>query len=445
MKPATEADFLDLWRSVLPRFYTAPIENEGDGRGLDVPTLQAAIMARLERAANVNQQAYYLRPHSTQTGEIARSAARARGTVRFTRVGSVAAELRIPSQTILEAEQLGPTGETVSLGRYLTTTETVMESGFAGPESVVIEAEHPGYHGNLDYPGQVVRFAALGRAQVRAVATQTTTLLRNVDDAADQDWDRFTPESLGRYVRLVQIGLPLVTTSEPRRVVGLLQASGQVIGIRLDPPLAAGDIGKPLSVEFEEWADVGLVVSQPTPITGGRGDGLGAIGSDRGVARVTGETDDQYADRIMYAPDTISPAAIERTVDAILGPLGIEWCLRETADLDTLMGFTFDVHPWDLEGLPTVEKVVGSELVGQGFVWLGTRTARRFFLICVKRSQLGDFGFGYDVLTNPISAWDLAAFDGWALGFGRAIARVHSAVNAARAAGVGFRISLDCC
>jgi hypothetical protein len=161
---------------------------------------------------------------------------------------------------------------------------------------------------------------------------------------------------------------------------------------------------------------------------------------------VPGETDQQYADRIMHLADNISPAAIERTVGAILDPLGIGWCLKETADLETLMGFTFDVHPWDFGGLEHVTLAPNSAYVGQGAVWLGPATVRRFFILCVDRSLLVEFGFGYDHGgIHPLNAWDLGGYDGFAAGLGIAVARVREAVRQTRAAGVRFDVLVDCC
>lgn len=445
IKPFTQEDYLALWRSVLPKFYTDPIEHEGEGRGFDVPSSQAAIFARIESAANVSQQAYFLRPHSTQTGEIARSANKARGPVFISRLEAGLGSILIPAGTPFEAEQLGGAGEVVSLGRYYLLSAVTLTSGSLGPLQGTVEAEFAGYTGNLEFPGQIVRFAPLGRATVRASANSTSRLIRSVSAAEATRWDVFTPEHLGRYVRLVQLVDPLLSSSEPRRVIATWMSGGEM-GVTVTPALAVADVGKEFQVEVEEWEDLGLTVAQPQPILGGRSDALGAIATDRGVGRVAGETDDQLADRLLYLEDTISPAAIERIVGAILDPLEIGWCLKETADVETLMGFTFDVHPWDAGSLQRIDKVPNSQLVGQGAVWLGPSTSVRFFIVCIDRSGLGEFGFGYDYSEySAPNAWDVGAYDGSPLGWHAAAGRVQEAVNQARAAGVGFRVMVGCC
>lgn len=445
IKPFTQEDYLALWRAVLPKFYTDPIENEGEGRGFDVPSSQAAIFARYEAAANVSQQAYFLRPHSIQTGEIARGSAKARGPVFISRLEAGLGSILIPAGTPLEAEQLGSAGEVVSLGRYFLLSAVTMASGAVGPLQATVEAEFPGYTGNLEFPGQIVRFAPQGRATVRVSANSTSRLVRNVSAAEASKWDVFEPQHEGRYVRLVQLVDPLLSSTEPRRVIATWTSGGE-LGITVTPALAVADVGKEFQVEVEEWADLGLTVVQPQPILGGRSDALGAIATDRGVGRVAGETDDQLADRLLYLEDTISPAAIERIVGAILDPLEISWCLKETADLETLMGFTFDVHPWDVGGLQRITKTANSQLVGQGAVWLGPSTSVRFFIVCIGRSGLGEFGFGFDYTESSApNAWDVGAYDGSPLGWHAAAGRVWAAVNQARAAGVGFQVLADCC
>jgi hypothetical protein len=447
MKVWTKEDYLALWRASLPRFYTSTIEGTP---GFDVPAAQAAIFARFERAINTTQ-AYYLREHSIQTGPVARGGAKAQGVVQVTRLASVGG-LVFPAGTRLPARQLGTYGESVLLGYYVTKADALFPDGSVGAQPVAVEAEFVGYSGNLEFGGQITEFAELGRAMVRATVAQNSTsgtlLVRDVPPSEDTQWDVFPADGAGRYVRLVRLTAGLASDVRVvRQVSGIASANGTT-AYWVTPPLDAADLGKALQVEVEEWADLGLTVTQPDPITGGVSDMLGAIGDDRRAQRVPGETDDQFAERLQSLGDTVSPAAIERKVGAILDPLGIEWCLRETADLDTLMGFTFDLHPFDVGDLALMVKLPGSGFVGQGAVWLGPQTMRRFFIVCVGRSQLGDFGFGYDyteTATDYVNAWDQAGWDGRPLAFQAVLGRVWQEVNQTRAGGVGFLLKLDCC
>ena len=276
MRPYTREDYLSLWRSVLPKFYTAPIEQEAGGRGLDVPSSQAVVLARVEDAANITQQAYFLRPHSIQTGEIARGPRKASGVVLLSRSAPNLGAIVIDAGTRLEAEQLGTAGEIVSLGRYLTTETVTIPEGSGAPVPVAVEAEFQGYTGNLDFPGQIVRFEALGRAEVPSVIVSTvdgvTRVARAVAPGDAQRWDIYTREMVGRYVRVVQAGDVLVTpnvSSVPRRVVSVFEVAvpgGVEIGLASAPVLDAGDTGKMALVEVEELEDDELDVVESEPV-----------------------------------------------------------------------------------------------------------------------------------------------------------------------------------
>src|SRR6187549_75628 len=129
LRPFTKNDYVTLWRSILPTSYTDPIETEGSGRGMDVPSALAAMSARLARAANVTTQALYLRPHSDQTEEIARGARKASGVVYVARSAPNLGELVVPVGTWLEAEQRGIAGEVVPLGRYAIKQALIVDEG----------------------------------------------------------------------------------------------------------------------------------------------------------------------------------------------------------------------------------------------------------------------------------------------------------------------------
>ncbi len=431
-----KGDFLDLWRRALPKHYTEPIENEGDGEGFDVPSSQAAVWEEFERSLNLNQQAYFLRPHSTQSGPIARSGAKATGTIELRRVAPALGSIVIPPGQRLIAETTDSFGGVLGLGRVLLVDGVTLPEGTGGPVVVDVEAEFQGYSGNL-VPGMVVRFEEQGRLSVPAVVLSTNQLERNAVTVAEARADSFNDSLMGRYLRLVPGAVPLVTFDAlvPRRITSVI---GQVV--TFEPVLDAADIGKKVTVEIEELADLGVQVSQPLPITGGVGDALSAIAVDRRQGKAGDETDDQFADRLVELPDVVSPNAIERKVDRILSPLGIGFCIRETRDIDGLMGFTWDLHPWDFGeacGCGLV-KPIGSELVGEGQVWIDTPRHVRFFIVCVERVPISDSG----------SAWDFGAFDnffwdGSDFGYSSVLGNVWHEVNQARAAGVAFLLVQD--
>jgi hypothetical protein len=443
--PLNELDkdgFLQLWRGLLPEGYTQPIE--ASESGLDIPASHAAIWARVERALNRSQGAYYLRPHSTQTAPIASGGTKSTGEVLLRRAAPALGAIVVPVGTILEAVVTDSFGGELLLGRFLTTEEATIPEGSLGPVAVDVEAEFVGFTGDVA-AGSIVRFTALGRREVPALVDTTTRLRRSVP-AYDQR-DRFDDALVGRYVRLVGGALSADNARVPRRVEATYVAVDGQLGIEVDLALDPGDVGAVTTVEVEELADLGVTVEQPAATEGGTPDSLGAIGAERRIGKRPGETDEEFRARFATLADTISPAAHIRILDRILGSAGIPYHYLETRAVDELMGFTWDVHPYDFgQVCPPITKTIGSEYVGQGGVWLQPGTLTRFSVICVDPGSLGDFGFAYDTvvpLPGAPNAWDVGFFDGSALGVASVLGRVWDEINAARAAGVGFLIIKD--
>ncbi len=233
----------------------------------------------------------------------------------------------------------------------------------------------------------------------------------------------------------------------PRHVIGAYVVSGEV-ALQFAPPLLPADVLALVQVEVEEMADLGVTVTQPDPAIGGRVDTLAAISAERKIERSQNETDEDFANRLVELPDTVSPNAMERILKRMLTPFGIPFCLHETGDVDGLMGFTWDLHPWDI-GSPcacTSTEPPGSELIGDGIVWMSEGTATRFFIVCVGLINVDSVAFAWnsnDTLNDFPPAWEAFVWDGVDAGFSTAISRAYDAINAAREAGVGFAIVLD--
>lgn len=440
LEPLDKEGFLALWRRVLPESYTGPIEREGGGVGMDLPASQAAQWAEVERALNLSQQGYYLRRHSAQTELPAGLAKLATGNVLVHRAAPTQGVLVLPQGTPLLAVTTDSLGDRLVLGRYFSTAEVTLTET-VGPFTVPVAAEFQGYTGNLE-PNYITEFEALGRASVPSLVATATRLQRA---AVVTQEDRFDPGIVGRYVRLVG-----ALTSEnallPRKVVGTFTDGSGELGIEVDLALDAADLGASVTVEVEEYADLGLTVTQPAAITGGVPDGLGAIGTDRGRGRAEGESEENYRQRLAALADIISPASHIRILDRILGSAGIGYEYLEAGDVDSLMGFTWGVHPWGYGELGFQARGPGGELVGQGLVW--PIRMRRFFMVLVDRSGLGEFGMPWGNLANPgyppgfPNAWGLGIWGGYPVGFYSLIAQLWQELDAARAAGVAFLIGL---
>lgn len=75
-----------------------------------------------------------------------------------------------------------------------------------------------------------------------------------------------------------------------------------------------------LLIETPPFGDPSVQVTNVEPILGGRAPVLDQIGLDMNLPRFQNETDTAYAARLRTLPDTISPLAVQRTINKILGP-----------------------------------------------------------------------------------------------------------------------------
>ncbi len=442
--PFLADDFLELWRRVLPSSYTHPIETEADGVGLDIPAAHAAIWAEVEGSFNLTQQGYYLRRHSTATGPVAANPRQAVGQVLVARAAPTLGDIVLPQGTRFRALATDSLGDELSLGTYLSTADVTLPEGSVGPFAVPVAAEFPGYTGNLR-PGYVTAFQDLGTVEVPCTVVNLTSFQRVT--GLTGLIDRFEPGFIGRYVRLVG---PLVSHNAPvpRRVLGVFTDANGELGIVVDLALdSAADLGAAVTVEVEEYADLGLTVTQPEAIGAGVPDGLGAIGTDRDVGRVPGESEENYRTRLGTLADIISPASHIRILDRILGSRGIGYEYLETGEPTELMGFTWGVHPWGVGTLEHEDRVPGSELVGQGIVWLAGARHVRYFVVLVDPRGFGESGMPWGSATYPLghpNAWGLGIWgaSGGPVEFNALIGQLWNELNAARAAGVAFQIFL---
>ena len=89
----------------------------------------------------------------------------------------------------------------------------------------------------------------------------------------------------------------------------------------LDPPWAAG-----LDAPAPDGLSAGTA--------GGAFPWLDALGSNRGLVRIAGETDADFRSRLRSLLDTVTPAAVDRVLSALLSPVGVSHRVVETFNLD---------------------------------------------------------------------------------------------------------------
>lgn len=205
--------------------------------------------------------------------------------------------------------------------------------------------------------------------------------------------------------------------------------------------------------------DVFLRVRNIEPTTGGEAKCLDALGQDRGMPRFPFEETEAYRYRIASTPDTVSPDAIRRGVDAILAPYGGACCLREVgtnllpgmfydagastdAVQDDRKNFAYDMEP-DIRPEDRFK------------VWLSFREMRGFFLVGVPALIETEFagltydGDSFDPYDVP-NAYDTespsasnAAYDGGSTLKAAVYKAIWDTINQRRAGGIGFDLYIE--
>lgn len=121
-------------------------------------------------------------------------------------------------------------------------------------------------------------------------------------------------------------------------VAGLVQALAPGGEYNVPGPVSTAD-GTILAGEIDRiiipildptFAEPTLQVRQIADATGGQAAVLDQQGLDRNLPRFGNESDESYKGRIRSLPDTVTPDAIRRHLDAIFLPMGLEYYLVET-------------------------------------------------------------------------------------------------------------------
>lgn len=205
--------------------------------------------------------------------------------------------------------------------------------------------------------------------------------------------------------------------------------------------------------------DPSMRVRQPAATAGGQSACLDGLGEQDGIFRLADESDDRYRLRIVQTPDTISPDALDRGLDNLLGALGLHACVREVGT-DRLPGFFFDAG----SSADSPQVPANNYAFDMNFV---TRPADRFKLLLSEAdfrgflliglppiADLADFGMAFDGTTADAfpqqNAFDTisltqpnVAYDGFSTLNGSIYRAIYDMVNEKRAAGVGFELYLE--
>lgn len=110
-----------------------------------------------------------------------------------------------------------------------------------------------------------------------------------------------------------------------------------------------GDYSNLTSWAILNWSiDLGLTVTNSLSPAGGQIGMLDAIGYDRKLPRNVSENDASYRQRVHQVADMVTPNAVKRMLNLVLG--NTNWCMRE-AGSSLLPGFYCDRDPSDVNAL----------------------------------------------------------------------------------------------
>lgn len=317
----TKDDLIAVWRRDMDPGYTAPLESEDQGRGMDVVAGLAAVLERCSQAVLRSSQALYLKPHSTQLAPESSGAVRASGQVQVWSDKIVGGgPILLDTGDLLHAVIRDVNGVELEYPMYEVALDVTIPGGVPGPTLVSVQATRPGFHANIT-AGHSGRFLRLPRADI---AVDSVTLPGgNAHVFADIDLgDRFIPTMDAMVFRF----LDGPNAGQYRRIdffvsetEVILDASAGIVvqGTGTGEVISVGEVGD-LRVEFHE------------DIMNGRSAELDMLAAERGnQGRALEEEDGQFRERVVALPDAVSPNAIIRGAGSVLNPVGIAFQLVE--------------------------------------------------------------------------------------------------------------------
>ena len=231
-------------------------------------------------------------------------------------------------------------------------------------------------------------------------------------------------------------------------VIGVLSgAFATVTSIDQSPDMVAEQLNVPYGAPGAGWrlmdweTDLGITVTNVDWPSGGRSPMLDELGAERLIYRQPGELDSAYRKRVARIADQISPNAIRRICNRITARIGADSCLREVGSTK-FPGVFYDGDPSNPD--PSIAFAYDMDFAVRPMdrykLMLDYEEFRAFFLVGLPPVVHGDFGIAYDA--GPCDAYDaapyFAQFDGFGLDQAVIYKTIWSAVDAARAAGVGF-------
>jgi len=325
---STKDYFLRVWREAFPESYTRTIDE--DPRSSSIVGGFAEMWERVSAAFRESAQAFFLKDHSIQTAPPASGEVRATGFISVERShGAPLFPVTFAEGQLVALRLRTQTGTSVDGPVFRVTADTTLGPADLGPLQVPVEAVRPGWQGNVP-EGRMAVFVEGGRATI----PNATVTGPNAVTAGSGIPDHFLESMVGA---LLQPTTGPDAGVYPRRILTVGGAIPVTTATFDGPGLTPAGL---VNFEVLELVDAGVTATFEST-SGGRHGELDMLGRERGLGRASGEADDAFRERICELPDTVSPAALERTLAEVLDPEGVTWALLEMRDV-TLPGGVYD-------------------------------------------------------------------------------------------------------
>jgi hypothetical protein len=271
MAALTATDLIALWKSVVDQGYAQPFL-DGQAAGVDtqfeVFEQSAVQLARASEMTERTTQSMYIRAWSGQTDDPASGAQQATLTATVTRTTRFEVPVSIVAgQVIIDEVATGwgdHEAQDVITGRRFLADETVtFGPGDAGPLTIRLVAERPGYGYNQPEPGSLNHFNQVGAGLSNDQATVVPGMASH-RLIVRPDPDVVVPDHVGQYVELTA-GL---NARQVRRAIGYegpnptgSNAHGGVLVLAATGVFAVSGIVGLFQVGEEVVQQTGLVVT----------------------------------------------------------------------------------------------------------------------------------------------------------------------------------------
>lgn len=357
-------DLVKVFELSTPSNYHRPILDNPESsriiRGI------AAVHAEVARRAIRTQQALFWRDHAYARDEPAQVAQNATFTATLRRSSSWHLPLTIG---IGEFVLTGPGNR-----RYANTAEISFIVGQEEEIGVEFASVLPGYAANLDHyedPNNAgflledtlaIEVRSFDRAGITADLFTDSGSLFLRDTGENQIFGADDP---GIYVEITQAATS-ATVGLFARVTSFSQSNVQIPPdsdlfpntVELETGATPPDESGTISWRLLDWIDLGFVVEDATPPTGGTDDHLYMLGDNRGIYRQPGETAEGFRKRGSTLQDVVSPNAINRAVNLELQDLGLTGLAIDVQvqplgnEEEGYRGIFWDVDFWDYYTVP---------------------------------------------------------------------------------------------